>query len=80
MLYEARYIALRQELVHARLRAGLTQLQVAQLLYKVQSFVSKVETGERYLDVIDFLAWCDATNASAAEVITRVHQATRTSI
>jgi transcriptional regulator with XRE-family HTH domain len=72
MLYEARYIALRQELVRARLRAGLTQLQVAQLLHKVQSFVSKVETGERYLDVIDFLAWCDATNASATELIGRV--------
>ncbi len=71
MLYEARYIALRQELVQARLRAGLTQQQLAQSLYKVQSFVSKVETGERYLDVIDFIAWCDALQASAAELIAK---------
>jgi transcriptional regulator with XRE-family HTH domain len=71
MLYEARYIALRQELVQARLRAGLTQHQLAQSLYKVQSFVSKVETGERYLDVIDFIAWCDALQANAAELIAK---------
>lgn len=75
MLYETRYIGLRQELVQARLRAGLTRSQVAQLLHKVQSFGSKVATGERYLDVIDFLAWCDATDASAAEVISRVQSA-----
>ena len=71
MLYEARYVALRQELVQARLRAGLTQQQLAQLLYKVQSFVSKVETGERYLDVIDFIAWCEALQANAAELIAK---------
>ena len=71
MLYEARYTALRQELVQARLQAGLTQQQLAQSLYKVQSFVSKVETGERYLDVIDFIAWCEALQANAAELIAK---------
>ena len=76
MLYKARRIILRQELVQARLRAGLTWLQVAQLLHKVQSFVSKAETGERYLDVIDFLAWCDAIEASASDVMSKVQPAT----
>lgn len=72
MLYKPRYIALRQELVDARLRAGLTQYELAQSLHKVQSFVSKVETGERYLDVIDFVSWCDALEASASELIAKV--------
>ena len=72
MLYDLRYIALRQELVDARLRAGLTQHELAQSLHKVQSFVSKVETGERYLDVIDFVSWCDALEASASELIAKV--------
>lgn len=72
MLYQARYIALRQELVQARVRAGITQLQLAQSLHKVQSFVSKVETGERYLDVLDFLAWCEAVEASAEDVLRKI--------
>ena len=72
MLYAARYIVLRQELVRARLRAGITQMQLAESLHKVQSFVSKVETGERYLDVIDFVAWCEATQTSAEDLIATV--------
>ena len=72
MLYQARYIALRQELVQARVRAGITQFQLAQSLHKVQSFVSKVETGERYLDVLDFLAWCEAVEASAEDMLRKI--------
>ena len=72
MLYKARYIALRQELVQARLRAGITQLQLAEMLYKAQSFVSKVETGERYLDVLDFVAWCEAVDTQTEEVLGKV--------
>jgi transcriptional regulator with XRE-family HTH domain len=41
-------------LVKARKDAGLTQVQVAELLERPQSFVSKVERGERRLDVIEF--------------------------
>ena len=72
MLYKARYITLRQELVRARLQAGITQLQLAELLYKAQSFVSKVETGERYLDVLDFVAWCEAVNTPTEDVLGKV--------
>ena len=41
-------------LVQARKKAGLTQVQLAELLLRPQSFVSKVERGERRLDVIEF--------------------------
>jgi len=37
----------------ARLRAGLTQEQVAAVLGRPQSFASKVESGERRLDPIE---------------------------
>jgi transcriptional regulator with XRE-family HTH domain len=42
-------------LVAARDKAGLTQIQLAERLGKPQSFVSKYETGERLLDVIEFI-------------------------
>jgi transcriptional regulator with XRE-family HTH domain len=46
--------------VQARNDAGLTQVQVAAALKRPQSFVSKYESGERNLDVIEFLAVCRA--------------------
>jgi transcriptional regulator with XRE-family HTH domain len=37
----------------ARIEAGLTQKEAAEMLGKPQSFVSKVESGERRVDVIE---------------------------
>src|SRR4051812_43764525 len=43
----------------AREAAGLSQLQVAAKLKTYASFVSKVESGERRLDVIELAELCD---------------------
>ena len=40
-----------------RLDAGLTQADLAERLDKPQSFVAKVETQERRLDLIEFVMW-----------------------
>jgi transcriptional regulator with XRE-family HTH domain len=42
----------------ARERAGLTQDQVAARLHAYASFVSKCESGERRLDVVELAALC----------------------
>jgi transcriptional regulator with XRE-family HTH domain len=43
-----------------RLAAGLSQLDVATKLQQPQSFVAKVEKGQRRLDIIEFVLYCDA--------------------
>ena len=48
------YEAFLEVLIAARKRQGLTQQAVADLLDKPQSFVSKYESGERRLDVVEF--------------------------
>lgn len=48
------YAAFIEGLIAARKRQGLTQQAVADLLGKPQSFVSKYESGERRLDVVEF--------------------------
>ena len=60
MLERQRYELLRSELKNARLQAKLLQADLAKKLKKPQSYISKVESGERNLDVIEFTAYCDA--------------------
>lgn len=56
------YAILRQELVNARTRAGLTQRGLAKRLAVAHSWVAKVESGERRLDFVElswFLSACE---------------------
>jgi transcriptional regulator with XRE-family HTH domain len=41
-----------EQLKKARQEAGLEQIEVAKLLGKTQSHISKVETGQRRIDII----------------------------
>jgi transcriptional regulator with XRE-family HTH domain len=63
------YENLRRLLTQARLDAELTQAQVATRLNRPQSFVSKYESGERQLDVIEFLAICKAIGVEPTPII-----------
>lgn len=47
----------------------MTQEQVAKKLKRPQSFVSKYESGERQLDVVEFVDVCNAIGVSPAGVI-----------
>jgi transcriptional regulator with XRE-family HTH domain len=53
--FSRRYATLREVLADQRRDQGITQTELARRLGKPQSFVSKVESGERRLDVIEFL-------------------------
>lgn len=55
-LHDPRYAVLRELLVDCRERRGLTQVEVAAVLKKPQSYVSKYERGERRLDLIEFVS------------------------
>ncbi|MFA6023935.1 MAG: helix-turn-helix transcriptional regulator [Candidatus Gracilibacteria bacterium] len=52
-LHSKEYRDLIDKLTKARRDAGFTQVQVADLLGKPQSFVSKVETFQRRIDVLE---------------------------
>lgn len=59
----------RQMLVQSRKQSGLTQMQLAKRLSRPQSFVSKVERGERRLDVVEFLEVAKAIGADAVALL-----------
>jgi transcriptional regulator with XRE-family HTH domain len=52
------YRRLLEALRKAREQAGLTQGEVAQRLDTYASFISKVEAGERRIDVVELAALC----------------------
>jgi len=58
MLERQKYEFLRSELRKARLDADLLQADLASILKKPQSYISKVESGERSLDIIEFVDYC----------------------
>lgn len=45
---------------------GVTQATLAQRLETTQSYVSKCERGERRIDVIEYVRYCDALGVDAA--------------
>lgn len=59
-IHSREYAVLLELLRDTRVQAGLTQLEVASLLEETQTFVSKVERGERRLDLIELRRWCIA--------------------
>jgi len=56
-------------LLAARAKAGMTQQAVAKRLKRPQSFVAKVEGGERRLDVLEFLEVSQAIGADPVKII-----------
>jgi transcriptional regulator with XRE-family HTH domain len=58
----------------ARVQAGLTQVQAAKRLGCRQTFISKIECGERRLDIVEFAVICGAYRADACEIMKKVVQ------
>ena len=56
----------------ARTDARLTQAQLAARIGRSQSFVSELESGGRYLDVIEFIHLTRALNLDPADVMRKL--------
>jgi transcriptional regulator with XRE-family HTH domain len=63
-VFTPHYDAFRARLVSMRKAAGLTQRQLAERVKRPRSFVSRIEQGERRLDVIEFYWICRACQVS----------------
>ena len=55
--YHDAYILLADRLRMARETVGLTQIQAARRLQRSQSYITKCETGEKRIDVIELLVF-----------------------
>lgn len=71
--------AFQQLLKQTRIDAGVSQSELADKLDRPQSFVSKIESGERLVDLIELKEICDALGVSLTGFTRAFEKATRES-
>ena len=59
-------------LMEIRREAGVTQRELARRLARAHSYVSRIEKGDRRLDVPEFIQWCEVLNADPVDVMRRI--------
>lgn len=57
-----------------RKEQNITQTDLALSLGKPQSFISKIENGERRLDLIEMIAIADAMDVEPSDILDRLEQ------
>ena len=78
-LYHADYKDIRALLRRARLGAGFTQMQMAIALDVGQSYVSKLERGENFVDVLLYARWCHACGVRPGSALDELFEPHETS-
>lgn len=64
-----KYPVVTELLYRLRVNSGITQIELAKLLNTPQSFVSKVENGERRIDIVELREICIALNSNLTEFV-----------
>ncbi|MEZ6235282.1 MAG: helix-turn-helix transcriptional regulator [Phycisphaerales bacterium] len=75
--HDPSYETLRSQLLGVREAAGLTQRELAERLERPRSYVWKSETGERRIDPVELVRWCQACRADPGVVLGKLVRAMR---
>ncbi|GAB5407554.1 MAG: hypothetical protein Aurels2KO_57850 [Aureliella sp.] len=73
-IYSGEYTKVIELIRDLREKSGLTQVEVAERLGITQSFVSKVERGERVLDVIQLRTFCFALGTTLPAFVRKLEK------
>lgn len=73
-LYTTEYRKLVGWLKETRISQGLTMRQLAERLDTRHTLIGKVELGERRLDVIEYITYCEALHVSPIEGLNIIGQ------
>src|SRR5438309_1939416 len=60
----------------ARIDSGLTQVEAARRLGRPQSFISKCESGERRVDVVELVEFCRVYGIDPALIVNEIAKRT----
>lgn len=68
-IHSSEYLTFLKTLRQVRRRAGLTQVDLAELIGETQSSVSKMERGERRIDIVELRTMCRAFRIPLSEFV-----------
>lgn len=74
-IYSAEQERFRSLLRETRTAAGLTQVDLASRIRRPQSFIAKIEAGERRLDVIELRQVCQAMGITLPAFVDKLERA-----
>jgi transcriptional regulator with XRE-family HTH domain len=74
-IYSPEYAVALRMLREAREQAGYTQVELAERLGQTQSFVTKVERGDRRLDIVQLRTICRELGLTATDFVRRWERA-----
>ncbi len=73
-IYRGVYVAFLKVLGEMREASGLTIRALAERMWRPHMWVHKCETGQRRMDVPEFLEWCKACKVGFAEAARRLEK------
>ncbi|MFZ3391192.1 helix-turn-helix domain-containing protein [Buttiauxella gaviniae] len=71
-VYSTEYQMVIKVLREARVAGHITQEELGKALGRPQSFIAKVENGERRLDIVEFVHLCRLVNLDPVNIINKL--------
>lgn len=68
-IHSQEHLYLRNQLIQRRVDLGLSQRALAEKMGVVHSFIGKVETGDRRLDVFELILYCESLDWDAVKFV-----------
>lgn len=65
---------LRELFLKRRQELGLTQRTLGEKMGVLYSFIGKVETGDRRLDIFEFIAYCEGLGLNPEQVLREIRE------
>jgi transcriptional regulator with XRE-family HTH domain len=72
--YPTQYKEFRSKLAKERVAGGLTQVELAERLGRSQAQISSVESGDKQIDVLEYLRWMQAVGASEEQSLAYIQE------
>ncbi len=73
-IHSPEHIWLRNRLISRRKELHLSQRELAKEMGVIFSFIGKVETGDRRLDLIEFIKYCKVLDIDTKELLTQLEE------
>lgn len=64
-------------LLESRKESGVSQRELARLIDRTQTYISKIERGDQRMDVVELLAYCGGIGVPASHVVLKLEAAVK---